>query len=178
MCGGSRRSSRLSACARQAYGGAGGRRTHSRVAIGHRLAGGPGAVKASRVAREGRMNAGIRLQPLYVQACRSGGGGARDRGIPYPLDAQGSSSACGLGGRGSTRGQRGSENPPRLWLGGGRRSSPWGLAARGSGVDTAGKTLPHQRLLLWRHWLLILLGAGFVLFSVVLTILMMVLSAR
>jgi hypothetical protein len=29
-----------------------------------------------------------------------------------------------------------------------------------------------------RRWLLILLGAGFVLFSVVLTILMMVLSAR
>jgi hypothetical protein len=36
----------------------------------------------------------------------------------------------------------------------------------------------RQRLLLWRHWILILLGAGFVLFSVVLTILMMVLSAR
>jgi hypothetical protein len=36
----------------------------------------------------------------------------------------------------------------------------------------------RQRLLLLRHWLLILLGAGFVLFSVVLTILMMVLSAR
>jgi hypothetical protein len=36
----------------------------------------------------------------------------------------------------------------------------------------------HRRLLLWRHWFLILLGAGFVLFSVVLTILMMVLGAR
>jgi hypothetical protein len=36
----------------------------------------------------------------------------------------------------------------------------------------------RQRLLLLRRWLLILLGAGFVLFSVVLTILMMVLSAR
>jgi hypothetical protein len=36
----------------------------------------------------------------------------------------------------------------------------------------------RQRLLLWRHWLLILLGAGFVLFSVVFTILMIVLSAR
>jgi hypothetical protein len=34
----------------------------------------------------------------------------------------------------------------------------------------------HQRLLLWNRWLLILLGAGFVLFSVVLTIWLMVIG--
>jgi hypothetical protein len=34
----------------------------------------------------------------------------------------------------------------------------------------------YRRLLLWRRWLLILLGAGFVLFSVVLTIWLMVIG--
>jgi hypothetical protein len=34
----------------------------------------------------------------------------------------------------------------------------------------------RRRLLLWNRWLLILLGAGFVLFSIVLTILLMILG--